>query len=327
MTGSKGPGPAPLPPPAAASARPLTVVGGFLGAGKTSLINHLLRDDHGLRLAVIVNDFGAIDLDARILGDSGGMVLGLANGCVCCSAVNGLMAAFDAVLDLSPAPDHVIIEASGVGDPRRIAAFGRGNPDLSLDAIVSVVDGERFIDQAADPLVGDLARAQVSAADIVVVAKADLAAAERLAATGDRVRALAPKAALVIGSGARAALAALTGRLGATSPRSAPAPDPKPDLTGLGHVALRRAGPLERATMEAWARLWAGRVLRAKGVVALAEASDPHLFQLAGSRWSLTPRPDWGWVEPGASVIDVLGLAGLDTGDWAARFGRGLPPR
>ena len=96
---------------------PLTVVGGFLGAGKTTLLNHALAQDRR-RAAVLVNDFGPVDVDAGLLADSAGQVLRLANGCVCCSLAGGLDEALARVLALDPLPEWIVIEASGVSDPR-----------------------------------------------------------------------------------------------------------------------------------------------------------------------------------------------------------------
>ncbi|WYX25535.1 GTP-binding protein [Achromobacter xylosoxidans] len=92
---------------------PLTVVGGFLGAGKTTLLNHVLA--HGARrAAVLVNDFGPVDIDAGLLAERADNVIRLANGCVCCSMAGGLDDALARVLALDPAPGWIVIEASGV---------------------------------------------------------------------------------------------------------------------------------------------------------------------------------------------------------------------
>ena len=103
---------------------PLTVVGGFLGAGKTTLLNHLLRQTKQ-RLAVLVNDFGAINIDAELVASHNGNTISLANGCICCSIGDNLV---EALVDLTrqrSLPDHIIIEASGVADPARIAELAR----------------------------------------------------------------------------------------------------------------------------------------------------------------------------------------------------------
>ena len=159
---------------------PLTVVGGYLGAGKTTLVNRILTGDHGRRIAVIVNDFGDVSIDESLIVGAQGGVVALANGCVCCSAVDGLGSALADVAALEPPPDHLVIEVSGVGDPWAVAQWGR-TPGYELDGVVVVVDPfavRRWVD---DPLVGDTVDAQIAAADVVVISHADDAPTETLA--------------------------------------------------------------------------------------------------------------------------------------------------
>ena len=96
---------------------PVLLVTGFLGAGKTSFINQLLQADHGLRIAAIVNDFGSINIDAALLEGAADGVIGLKNGCICCSLQGDLLRTLKIVLNQNPGPDHIVIEASGVADP------------------------------------------------------------------------------------------------------------------------------------------------------------------------------------------------------------------
>ena len=115
---------------------PLTVVGGFLGAGKTTLLNRILGGLAGIRAAVLVNDFGAINVDAAIIGERRGETISLSNGCVCCSIGGDLVDALIRVMSRSPAPEWIVIEASGVSDPWRIAQVGLADPGLELDGVI-----------------------------------------------------------------------------------------------------------------------------------------------------------------------------------------------
>ncbi|MDE0254627.1 MAG: hypothetical protein OYG32_07510, partial [Rhodospirillaceae bacterium] len=99
---------------------PVTVIGGYLGAGKTTCLNHLLAADHGLRLAVLVNDFGAVNIDAGLIAEHGGDTIALTNGCVCCAIADDLGAALQAQTERQPPPDWIVVEASGVADPARV---------------------------------------------------------------------------------------------------------------------------------------------------------------------------------------------------------------
>src|SRR5690606_31404360 len=115
---------------------PVTVLGGYLGVGKTTLLNHLLRENDGRRLAVLVNDFGDIDIDAELIESREGSVLSLAGGCICCSVGSDLVGA---LLDLprqANAPDQILIETSGVALPGAVAQTVGLVASLALDAVI-----------------------------------------------------------------------------------------------------------------------------------------------------------------------------------------------
>jgi len=165
---TKGSNPMPVP-------IPVTVVGGFLGAGKTTLINHILSGDHGLKVAVLVNDFGAINIDAALIASTEGGLYSLSNGCVCCGLNQGLVEQVEALLATRADVDHIVIEASGAADPARImdtVRYARFSGRLRADAIVVVVDAAGFDDAIA--MAPGLAAAQIGSADLLVLNKADL---------------------------------------------------------------------------------------------------------------------------------------------------------
>lgn len=152
---------------------PMTVIGGYLGAGKTTLINRLLQAPHGLRLMVMVNDFGAINIDADLLQSADEDTLTLTNGCVCCTMGADLFLAMGRVLDREPRPDHLLIEASGVADPQKIANAALAEPDMRYGGIVTVVDAREFEALNTDPLIGPQIRDQISCADLITLSKTD----------------------------------------------------------------------------------------------------------------------------------------------------------
>ena len=151
---------------------PLTVIGGYLGAGKTTLINRILAANHGLRLLVLVNDFGAINIDAQLLASSSEGTIALTNGCVCCTMNVDLFTAIGKVLDRADRPDHLVVEASGIGNPARIANLALAEPELRYSGIVTVVDGVNFPTFARDPQIGPQVSEQVQVADLVAISKA-----------------------------------------------------------------------------------------------------------------------------------------------------------
>ncbi|MEE2816401.1 MAG: CobW family GTP-binding protein [Pseudomonadota bacterium] len=150
---------------------PVTIVSGYLGAGKTTLINRLLQEDHGLRLAVLVNDFGKINIDDALLMDRGAETVALSNGCVCCSLGDDLALALHQTLSSDTAPDHIVIEASGLSDPVAIANTVMNDARLSYGGIVTVADGENLSSLTEDDLLRDQVVQQIRAADTVLISK------------------------------------------------------------------------------------------------------------------------------------------------------------
>ncbi len=154
---------------------PFTVIGGFLGAGKTTLLNRLLAGVEGRRFAVLVNDFGALDIDGKLIARHGGDTIALANGCVCCTIGDSLVETVLKLLDRPEGIDHIVVEASGVADPGRIADLGVLDERLSRDGVVVVADADQVRERAADKRVGDTVLRQLQAADLIVLNKVDLA--------------------------------------------------------------------------------------------------------------------------------------------------------
>lgn len=171
---------------------PVTVVGGYLGAGKTTLVNHLLRTADGLRLAVLVNDFGALPIDRDLIVGSDGDTLEISGGCICCSYGSDLM---EALLDLPrrrPGIDRVLIETSGVALPGMVASAVGLLQGYALDGTVVLADAETVRARAADAYIGDTITRQLAAADLVILNRCDLVSEATRAETLRWVEAEAP---------------------------------------------------------------------------------------------------------------------------------------
>lgn len=178
------------------------MIGGFLGAGKSTLLRHWLlaappAGQRPPRLALLVNDFGAVNLDAALLAealppaaaDGAPTLLALSNGCVCCSIGSDLGAAIDTVLAQHPPPEALLIEASGVADPWRIAQHALAEPRLALHAVLLLVDAAALDGHLADPLLTDTLTRPLAHADLVVLNHADRASPAQLQAAQDWVQA------------------------------------------------------------------------------------------------------------------------------------------
>lgn len=273
----------------------LTVLGGFLGAGKTTLLNHLLQTHSGERVLVMVNDFGAINIDAKLIAQRApelpdGMI-SLANGCACCAIGGDLMQAFLKVLALPVLPDRVLVEASGVGDPARIAELGRAGRRFRSDGIITVVDAQAVQGLAADRYVGDTVRAQLRAADLLLVNKTDLVTPEALARLRLWLGVQAPGVPLLDSRHGTVDASLILGpRLGTSEEADAA---PAPQDAGPDHAArfvstsFATSYPLQRQALEAALDALPAHVLRAKGFVFLDDEPAPRVLQVCGKRWSI----------------------------------------
>jgi G3E family GTPase len=261
---------------------PLSVIGGFLGAGKTTLVNHLLRAATR-RYGVLVNDFGAVNVDAALIAGQSGQTMALTNGCVCCSLGEDFGAAVASLAARDPAPEHIIVEASGVSDPWRIAQLALIEPGFELMPLVVMVDATAIAGQLADPWTGDTVRRQLAFAELVVLTKHDLAADPGQARA--IVAELRPQARLITAHHGDVPQAALT---------FAPPPRPRPSRfqADIPHLFPTWRWPcpmpLDRDRLRAVLGDLPPAVLRVKGLCLLGENGEPHVLQYAAERWAFS---------------------------------------
>ncbi|GEM33126.1 cobalamin biosynthesis protein CobW [Nocardia neocaledoniensis NBRC 108232] len=166
---------------------PVVIVAGFLGSGKTTLLNYLLRNNRGTRIGVVVNDFGAVNIDAMLVAGQVDAMVSLGNGCVCCAVdVSELDDLFGRLAQPRSAVDVIVVEASGLAEPRNLIrmVIANPNPRIAYGGLVEVVDAELFDTTSAQhpELVTHL-----RLADLVLVNKADRVAPDALAALRARI--------------------------------------------------------------------------------------------------------------------------------------------
>jgi G3E family GTPase len=175
---------------------PILLVTGFLGAGKTTIVNHLLAHAEGRRIAAVVNDFGAINIDAELIAGASDGVVSLSNGCICCSLEGDLLRTIATLLRRDLRPEFIVIETSGIADPADIVR-NLMDPliwrEAPLETVLCVVDATTDVEKLNDALL----RSQLRAADVVALSNVDRADAAACAQLRDIIRAQRPTAVLV----------------------------------------------------------------------------------------------------------------------------------
>ncbi|WP_029215115.1 CobW family GTP-binding protein [Kallotenue papyrolyticum] len=299
---------------------PVTILTGFLGAGKTTLLNRILRGDHGARMGVLVNDFGAINIDAELVVGVQGEAVKLANGCICCTIRDDLVRALQQLLDRPDAPQAVLIEASGVSDPFNIALALSVPPlaeRVTLDSIIAVVDSDQARSMAArDRQIRHLMREQVAVADIVVLNKIDLVDAATLAETRRWVKAMAPRARLLETSYGAVPLRLILDigryRIPLQVVRTPAGSDPSSCDHHHDHGSQFETWsyttdqPLALcAVRQALTTLPEG-IVRAKGLLYLADLPATRVIaHVVGARASITPGDAWNATPPGTRLVFI----------------------
>jgi len=287
----------------------ITVLSGFLGAGKTSLLNHILSGDHGLKVGVLVNDFGQLNIDADLIVGVEGETVELTNGCVCCNIREDLMAGIQQLLSRPDPPELVLLETSGVSNPRAVVETleaAQTHGWVSLDGVLAVVDAENFGQLSGRDRA--LAVAQVTAADIVIVNKVDLVDDAAVEALEAGLRKRARRARMLRASHGRVPLKLV---LGVETTRSddvgdrSEAHDPHAEHAHADHTHADHAEywtwswtstrPLSSRRLRRAVNRLPATAVRAKGVVHLAgRRAERAVLQVVGRRAELNVGKPWG---------------------------------
>lgn len=317
---------------------PVTLVTGFLGAGKTTLVNAMLRNAEGLRLAVLVNDFGAVNIDAELIEGKAEEVISLKNGCICCGLAGGLLAAISGVLRRPELPDAIVVEGSGVTDPAEVAR-ALSDPDLQsfapLDGIVTVVDAAGLGQLDGEVLA--LAERQIATADLVLLNKTDLVSKAALRAADIQVAKLSRGARIIHCVKAEVPLSVLL-RIAGTNFATGFVCEPADATARLAQEAfeslvIERKEPVLIRQLHALLSGLPDRVYRVKGILHLAERPDARcILQATGRRVSVTIDGAWD-KEPASSrivfiaargVLDRASIEAQLAGPLAAQIGTGV---
>lgn len=327
---------------------PCTVVTGFLGAGKTTLIRHLLEKAGGRRLAILVNEFGDVGIDGEILKGCGiescpeEDIVELANGCICCTVADDFLPALDQILSRVPRVDHILIETSGLALPKPLVQAFQWpgvKSRVTVDSIVAVVDGPALAEGRVAADLGALAaqraadasldhddpieevfRDQVACADLIVLSKADLLDAAALDSARARVDAHLGRAVKIVAvERGRVDPAVLLGQGLAVEElidgrRTAHDDEPDHDHDDFDSfvIDLPAVARPEDLAAKVAAAAEAADVLRVKGFAEVAGKPMRLLVQAVGPRVSHHFDRAWGAGETRATRLVVIGLKGFD---------------
>ena len=301
---------------------PVTVLTGFLGAGKTTLLKYILKAEHGLKIAVIENEFSETPIDAQLLGDDAVQVTTLSNGCVCCTINNDLERALYVLLERRDNGeldfDRLVIECTGLADPAPVAQTFFADEELAqryiLDGIVTLVDAvnaERHLRET-------IAQAQVGFADRILLSKTDLASPEQIEALRERLARINRRAPVGVVEHGRVDLTELLDIRGfnlnaevAVTPALRPLAPVGQSPDRIRTLVLQSDGPLDMARLSAFMddllERHGNALLRYKGVLNVAGDERRLVFQgvlrLYGFDWD----EPWAEGEPRQSVLVFIG--------------------
>lgn len=291
---------------------PVTVVTGFLGAGKSTLLEQWLRTLPRERTAVLINEQGEVGIDGSLLAARAARLREITGGCICCVARAALDAALLELAESSPRPTRIVVETSGAASPAGVVqalTHGSARDQLRLDGIVTVVDATAVERALQFPLAVE----QLGFADVVLLSRADIAAPDALAQAQARVEPLAPNAVFAQTRHGDIITPPDTTLLDLLAQRSSVPPRIVDAQTrhGVDAVSFVHDGDLDEDRFAAWVETSLGpleaRVLRLKGILAIAGIDERVVVQGVGTAVEVTLGPPWGDT-PRTSKLVLLGL-------------------
>jgi len=291
---------------------PVTMITGFLGSGKTTLLNYILQNFENYKVAVLVNEFGDINIDSQFLIAVEENMIELTNGCICCTINDNLADAVYRVLERQDRIDYLIVETTGVADPLPIALTFLGTElrDLTqLDAIVTVVDAETFT--PTEHYNSGAAMNQILYGDIILLNKTDLVAEAKVNELEGYLCSIKERARILHSEYGKVPLSLildvnLSGSGSSTETLTASDTGPKHlDNDGFMSVSFQSDRPIALKKFQQFLDYQLpDNVFRAKGVLWFAESPRRHLFQLSGKRFTID---DSEWTTAPKNQMVLIG--------------------
>ncbi|QEY63036.1 GTP-binding protein [Metapseudomonas lalkuanensis] len=290
---------------------PVTVISGFLGAGKTTLVNHLLGQNEAFRIGVVVNEFGEVGIDGQLIVSEQEALIEINNGCVCCTVRADLVASVKEMLDLAGHRlDRLVVETSGLADPAPVLQTFLADPDLrsqvDLESVITVIDALHLQQQLSDEIV----REQIAFADTLIVNKIDLVSEEVLRAIQNEVRMVNRTATVVRSVNSEAPIDALLGTKRFSLPNLLMI---EPDIleeedhdhehdTSISSCSVVTSGALDADRFHRWVNQLVNdqgqRLMRMKGLLNFASEARRFHFHSVHMLLEAMPGPRWEADEP-----------------------------
>jgi len=318
------------------AAIPITILTGFLGAGKTTLLNRILSDDHGLQIAVLVNDFGDINIDAELVVGVEDNTISLANGCVCCQIREDLLETVEELINRPDKVEYILLEASGVADPAGIVATFKSfkyRDLIRLDSVTCVIDADQILDHQEYEHLNQLKLRQIGLADMVILNKVGLAGAQKVGQVHSWIDHHFNNIRIVETNYCDVPYEILMGvgrydpaQLFLNQDNHNHTHDPGREADhDHGHEfstwSYETDQPLSLEAVRQMAKKLPGGIYRCKGVVNSIEAPDRRaVLQVVGRRSDVSLYDDWGDSQPLTQIVAIGAPNSMDEANLTALF-------